>query len=109
MTKAVKSMSFLLLIYSIYFHKICIKSVPPRAANNLKLTGESHLLHVIIFLTAKLTILSLTRGLRAHKSHSLCISVFLFLFIPLPLFSPFATPACDSSEELNPADVSPLI
>ena len=54
-------------------------------------------------------------GFHAGKSHPLRLSIFCFYlsFSPSPsLFFPlssFATPACDSAEELNPADVSPLI
>lgn len=52
--------------------------------------------------------------MRANRILSVFLySVFISLSPPPPLFffllSSFATPACDSSEELNPADVSPLI
>lgn len=59
-------------------------SFPPGAANHFKLAGEFHLLHlIIVFLAAKLTILSLTRD--SVNANYILLVFFLNIF---PLSTP---------------------
>lgn len=99
------SYSILFILTRIYIALLC------EASDYLKVAREFHLLHVIIFLTAKLTVLLLMRDYM-HKNASSLPFCILFDFAPFPsltLLSSFATSVSDSSEHLSNADVFPLI
>lgn len=102
-----------LLSYSILFilTRIYIIAVLRGASDYLRVAREFHLLRVIIFLTAKLTVLLLMWDYMHKNASSLpfCILLDLAPFPSLTLLSSFATSVSDSSEHLSNADVFPLI